>query len=275
MTTPLDVYRQAWVDYWAKHLGPSYNRPGGNSYECDWFVAQRVFAAGQRSVANAPVPEPDREREHALECKEHCDACGGRGRPSCGGCGWQYSDDQLSGTLPGPEPDREALGRAAYDGVFGGYADNVADMLPWASAGPTTRRVCIETGERLYELGRASRDAEVAELRKAYDARGEVLARYDRQLESYKEEIADLCVDKASLTDRLASANRWVAELEEQLRDALDRETAAECRLEQQQKPAPAEDRRCGTCMFADHSWHMPPCCNCSCSDGYSHWQKR
>lgn len=113
MTTPLDVYRQAWTDYLAKHLGPSYDQPPGNSYECDAFIARKVFEAGQRS--SVPVPEPGRE--------------------------------------------------------------------------------------------------ELSELRAKYDARGRVLAELESKLELFKEEIANLCVDKASLTDRLASANRRIAEL--------------------------------------------------------------
>src|SRR5512143_468245 len=109
MTTPLDVYRHAWVDYWAHHLGPSYDQPPGNSYECDEFVARRVFEAGQRS------------------------------------------------SVTGTEPDREALGRTVYEGVF-------PDEPPWAQVGGMTRRVCCDVGERLYAMGRASRNAEVEAL---------------------------------------------------------------------------------------------------------------
>src|SRR5512143_1653163 len=95
----------------------------------------------------------------------------------------------------------------------------------------------------------------VRDLRSKYDARGMALAELDRKLESYKEEIANLCVDKASLTDRLASATRRIAE------------------LEQQQKPAPAEDRRCGTCRHESLRIDWEPCD--SCRTGFSNWQKR
>ena len=110
-----------------------------------------------------------------------------------------------------PAPAREALGRAVYDGVLGRHGL----APPWGTAGPTTRRVCTETGERLYSMGRSSREAEVAELREAYKARGEVLADYAGKLDESDAEVARLRDDKASLEGRLASATRHVAGLEE------------------------------------------------------------